>query len=202
MIFAGLYTGCNIPGFRSIGEVMTPESNLQRNAEDSTLAVAAAAGQRDALGELYRRHRAAVHRVAYAITGSLHDAEDVLQDVFVGLPRALRRYEETGRFESWLKRVAARTALMRLRRARRRVPPLDFVRSEWLDQTDTLVQRLDLREALRVMKPKLRVVFVLREVEGHSHAEIAELLGISSAASRVRHHRAWNDLRRKLEVDR
>lgn len=179
---------------------MTAESNMEENAENGTLAVAAAAGQRDALGELYRRHRAAVHRVAYSITGSLHDAEDVLQDVFVGLPRALRRYEETGRFESWLKRIAARAALMRLRRNRRRVPPLDFVRPGWLDQTDTLVQRLDLREALRVMKPKLRVVFVLREIEGYSHGEIAELLGISDAASRVRHHRAWKDLRKRLEV--
>lgn len=180
---------------------MTPESNPERSAGDGTLAVAAAAGSRDALAELYRRHRDAVHRVAYAITGSLHDAEDVLQDVFVGLPRALRRYDEAGKFESWLKRVAARAALMRLRRARRQAPPLDFVRPAWLDQSEMLVQRLELRDALRAMKPELRLVFVLREVEGYGHAEIAELLGISGAASRVRHHRAWKDLRRRLEVD-
>lgn len=181
---------------------MSPESHPENDAGDGTLAKAAAAGSRDALAELYRRHRPAVYRVAYTITGSLHDAEDVLQDVFVGLPRALRRYDEGGKFESWLKRVAARTALMRLRRARRQVPPLDFVRPAWLDQSEMLVQRLELRDALRAMKPDLRLVFVLREVEGYSHAEIADLLGISAAASRVRHHRAWKDLRTRLEVDR
>ena len=182
--------------------MMSTESPLESDAGDDTLATAAAAGSRDALAELYRRHRSAVHRVAYTITGSLHDAEDVLQDVFVGLPRALRRYEEGGKFEAWLKRVAARAALMRLRRAKRQAPPLDFVRPSWLDRSETLVQRLDLRDALRAMKPELRLVFVLREVEGYSHAEIADLLGISGGASRVRHHRAWKDLRRRLEVDR
>lgn len=182
--------------------MMSPDSCLESDAEDGNLAVAARGGSRDALAELYRRHHDAVHRVAYAITGSLHDADDVLQDVFVGLPRALRRYEETGRLESWLKRVAARTALMRLRQSRRQVPPLDFVRPAWLDETEKLVRRLELRDALRVMEPQLRLVFVLREVEGYSHAEIAELLGISGAASRVRHHRAWKALRRRLEVDR
>lgn len=181
---------------------MSPESFLSADVDDGALAASAAAGSRDALAELYRRHRASVHRVAYRLTGSLHDAEDVLQDVFVGLPRALRRYEEEGKFESWLKRVTARTALMRLRRSRRQAPPLDFIRPDWLDRSDMLVQRLELREALRAMDARLRLVFVLREVEGYSHAEIGELLGISGGASRVRLHRAWKDLRRRLEVDR
>lgn len=181
---------------------MSPEPFPSGDVDDGALAASAAAGSRDALAELYRRHRAMVHGVAYRFTGSLHDADDVLQDVFVGLPRALRRYEEAGKFESWLKRVTARTALMRLRRSRQQAPPLDFIRSEWLNRSDMLVQRLELREALRAMDASLRLVFVLREVEGYGHAEIAELLGISSGASRVRLHRAWKDLRRRLEVDR
>lgn len=182
--------------------MMSLQSFRNGDLEDGSLAAAAAAGSRDALAELYRRHRAAVHRVAYRFTGSLHDAEDVLQDVFVGLPRALRRYEEAGKFESWLKRVTARTALMRLRRSRRQGPPLDFVEPKWLNHSDMLVQRLELREALRAMDTRLRLVFVLREIEGYSHAEIGDLLGISGGTSRVRLHRAWKDLRRRLEVDR
>src|SRR5207249_1720052 len=68
------------------------------------------------------------HRLAYRLTGTREDAEDVVHDVFVGLPEALLRYEERGRLESWLKRVAARVALMRLRqRGRRREVPLEAV---------------------------------------------------------------------------
>src|SRR5687768_2414044 len=72
------------------------------------------------LEALYRQYADGVYTLAYRITGSREDAEDVLQDLFVGLPRALASYREQGRFESWLKRIAARLALMRLRTARRR----------------------------------------------------------------------------------
>ena len=67
---------------------------------------------------LYRRYAAVVSRVAGAIVRNAADAEDVLQDVFLGLPRALRSYQP-GNFEGWLKTVAARTALMRIRRQTR-----------------------------------------------------------------------------------
>ncbi|PYO64311.1 MAG: hypothetical protein DMD71_13475, partial [Gemmatimonadetes bacterium] len=85
---------------------------------------AARRGEPPALAALYRAHGAAVFRLAYRLTGTREDAEDVVHDVFVGLPEALLRYEERGRLQSWLKRVAARVALMRLRqRGRRREVP-------------------------------------------------------------------------------
>src|SRR5947208_9509482 len=97
----------------------------------------ARAGSPAALAGLYREHGTALYRLAYRLTGTPQDAEDVVHDVFVGLPEALKRYEERGSFTSWLKRVTARVALMRLRaRTRRRevgieatlptaAPPLD-----------------------------------------------------------------------------
>src|SRR2546426_9325061 len=96
--------------------------------EPRDIVAAARRGDPPALAALYRAHSAAVFRLAYRLTGTREDAEDVVHDVFVGLPEALLRYEERGRLESWLKRVAARVALMRLRqRGRRREVALEAV---------------------------------------------------------------------------
>src|SRR5438128_12595842 len=80
----------------------------------------ARAGSPNALSALYLEHGAALFRLAYRLVGAREGAEDVVHDVFVGLPDALRRYEERGSFAAWLKRVTARVALMRLRSGKRR----------------------------------------------------------------------------------
>ena len=154
-------------------------------------------GSLDGLGELYRRHATMVHSVALRLLGSGEDADDVVQDVCVGLPRALRTYQERGRFEAWLKQLAVRTALMRLRSQRRR-------REDALDAADGAaapeahpVERLAIQRAIAALPDSLRVVFVLREVEGYSHAEIAAMLGITAINSATRLSRAWTTLRRE-----
>lgn len=170
--------------------------------DDAILARRAADGCRDALGALFSRHRDAVYRVAFRITGTLHDAEDVLQEVFVGLPRALSRYEERGRFSSWLKRVAARVALSRVRaRSRHPFEMLDLNVPQAADlraSPDRVIDRLTLQGALGALPGSQRIVFLLKEVEGFSHGEIADLLGISEVSSRVRLHRAWGALHDRL----
>src|SRR5213594_4272154 len=77
-------------------------------------------GDPAALGTLYDAFGTGLFRLAYRLTGSREDAEDVVHDVFVGLPEALERYEERGSFGGWLKRVTARVALMKLRSGKRR----------------------------------------------------------------------------------
>jgi RNA polymerase sigma-70 factor (ECF subfamily) len=72
---------------------------------------AARDGSLEAIGRLYEMYGPALYSLAYRITGSRVDAEDVLQDVFVALPRALRSYREQGQFSAWLKRIATCTAL-------------------------------------------------------------------------------------------
>src|SRR5687767_2311860 len=81
---------------------------------------AARTGSPDALGRLFVRHASVVHRVALRLTSSHDDAQDIVQDVFVGLPEALRGYHEQGTFEAWLKRVTVRCTLMHMRSATRR----------------------------------------------------------------------------------
>jgi RNA polymerase sigma-70 factor (ECF subfamily) len=135
------------------------------------------------------------------LTGTREDAEDVLHDVFVGLPEALGRYEERGNLTGWLKRVTARVALGRLRsRERRREVPLELAGSgsEPLADPDGIA----LQVAVNQLPQRLRVVIVLKEIEGYSHREVADLLGISVVASRVRTHRGLARLRQLLEDGR
>jgi len=169
--------------------------------EPRDIVAAARRGDPPALAALYRAHGAAVFRLAYRLTGTREDAEDVVHDVFVGLPEALLRYEERGRLESWLKRVAARVALMRLRQSgRRREVPLEAVAGHRSPEAPGEVAAL--QEAVAALPNALRSVLVLKEMEGYSHAEVAALLGISAGASRARLMRAITRLRRTLGEDR
>lgn len=158
-------------------------------------------GSPEALAALYRAHGAALYRLAYRLTGTRHDAEDVVHDVFVGLPEALERYEDRGNLPGWLKRVTARVALMRLRgRKQRREVALDTVQPR--TEPPNFVEAVALQAAVDALPDRLRVVLVLKEIEGYSHGEVGELLGISTVASRVRLARALRHLRKVLEDGR
>ena len=154
------------------------------------------AGSTEAFADVFRQYAPLVHGVAWRLLQS-EEAEDVVQEVFLGLPRALPGYRREGPFEAWLKRVAVRTALMRLRSMRRRpeaagvaVPDLPTGRGP-----DALIDRIALERALVRLPDSLRVVFVLKVVQGYSHEEIAATLEITHEASRARLARARIELR-------
>lgn len=154
------------------------------------------AGDRDALGELYAEWSPRLLRVAWRLVGNRADAEDVLHDLFVGLPTALQRYRDQGRLESWLVQCITRAALMRLRTVQRRredaMPLVDrFVSAS---RPDLGPELLELEQHLAALPIALRTVLLLKQIEGLSHAEIAETLGISEGNSRVRLTRALEQL--------
>jgi RNA polymerase sigma-70 factor (ECF subfamily) len=156
-------------------------------------------GSVEALGELYRAHADSVYTLALRLTGSRADAEDVLHDVFLGLARAAASYHEHGRFAAWLGRIAARAALMRMRaRRRKRESPLEEAGSAAVTHGADPVDRIALEQALARLPAPLRVVFVLKEIEGYSHEEIGGMLGITAANSAQRLSRAWKQLRREM----
>ena len=164
---------------------------------DARLVAEAARGSPDALAALYSRYARELLALAYRLLQSRQDAEDVVHDVFVGLPEALRRYEERGSLGPWLRKITARVALMRLREQRAR-PVVELDERRARASTDGPETALTIEQALRALSPNLRAVLVLKEIEGFTHAEIATMLDISVGASEVRLHRALIAMRAKL----
>ena len=160
-------------------------------------------GDASALGELFVLHGDLVYATAHRLTRSTGDADDVTQELFVRLPSALRGFTgPAASFPGWLRRVAVRQALMHLRSGRRRREvSVDGVAS-LVARPDHALERLSIEAALDQLSDEHRTVFLLKEVEGLDHAEIAELLGISVANSEVRLHRARRQLRDFLRGSR
>ncbi len=153
-----------------------------------------ARGDLGALAELYESHSQAAYRLALRITGSTPDAQDVVQDLFIALPEALTSFRGDGSFRSWFRSCAARQALMHLRTRRRRREV--ELHPEWMvGSHGPGIERIELESALAQLPESLRVVVVLREIEGFLHEDIAEMLGITVAASRMRLMRARSRLR-------
>ncbi|MEO8563805.1 MAG: sigma-70 family RNA polymerase sigma factor [bacterium] len=155
------------------------------------------------LERVFRQHGQLVLDTAFRLTGSVSDAEDVLQDVFLALPSALERYEDRQAFVPWLRRVTVRVALMRLRRERgRREVAIDTIVEPRDPREQDTGERAEIERVIAALPTSLRTVFVLREVEGYTHAEIATLLDIREGTSQVRHHRAVRLLRTALGESR
>ncbi len=168
---------------------------------EAGLVARARIGDAEALAGLFRRYADQVYQVAVRLTQSAHDAEDVTQNVFVGLPEALHGYDSSGELGAWIRRVATRTALLHMRQHRRQAKWEDrATRHRTLTASPERVEaRMTLEWALNRMPEDWRVVYVLKEIEGFSHDEIADMLGISAGASSVRLYRARTFLRDRLE---
>jgi RNA polymerase sigma-70 factor (ECF subfamily) len=164
----------------------------------------ASLGEADAITVLYEVYGNMVSRTGLRVMQSESEAEDVLQDVFLGLPRALKTYEGRGSFEGWLKRVVTRTALLKLRARRRKSEvSIESVQLSFaMDTRDRPIDRVLLETAIAALPERLRTVFVLKEMMGYSHADIGQLLGIAPNAARARLHRARKRLRKLLEGSR
>jgi RNA polymerase sigma-70 factor (ECF subfamily) len=166
---------------------------------ETTLIERTRAGDASALESMFRRYSPMVYRVALRLSAESLDAEDVLQDVFVGLPEAIRSFDGSGSFEGWLKRVTVRTTLMKSRaKSRKHEVSLDAVLDSIEGTPEGEADRLSLEDAIAELPVALRQVFVLKEIEGYSHNEIGTLLGINAGTSEVRLFRARRLLRERL----
>ena len=179
-------------------------TSVSENNPNPTLLSRLRRGDAEALREVYERYAEDVYRVALRLTGSSADAYDVTHDIFLGLPEAMQRYDPERPFGPWLRGVAVRTAQMSLRSARRRreVALPNVAGLAVRGRQEAVVDRLTLEKALVELSPDLRSVVVLRELEGLSYQEIADLLGITKSAAAVRLHRARRRLRDILRGSR
>ena len=159
-----------------------------RNLERKAIA-AAKAGDWDALTYLYSRYSDDVCRFVQSIVRDHHQAEDITQDVFAKLIRAIQKYEEREvPFAAWIMRVARNAALDHVR-SRRQIPVDEVWISENGEEQTSLDCTRALKEALAELPQSQREVLVLRHIGGLSPNEIAERLGKTEASIQGLHHR-------------
>lgn len=173
---------------------------MSARPRDSELLERVGSGDNQALSVLYERYAEGIYAVAYRLTGSEEDAADVLQDVFVGLPEALRSYRGAGSFKGWLEKIAARASLLRKRQQKRRGEIYGQAANQVTaaNQPDRVVDRIAVQNALDALPDEQRQVFVLKEIEGYSHGEIAAMLGVTAGYSATILYRARHTLRESL----
>ena len=169
------------------------------------LAGRAQSGDREAFGELIRRHQAAVRRACRAVTGNEHDADDAAQDAFLSALDRIETYDPTRPFGPWLMRIATNAGIDLLRRrAVRKVELLDESLAAASQSPARDAEQAELRQrlaaALAALPERQRVAIALFDLEGYPHAEIAEVLGIPEGTVRSDVFHARRKLRESLGV--
>jgi len=156
--------------------------------------------------EVVEQHSARVYRLAYRLTGNVHDAEDLTQEVFVRVFRSLSTYTP-GTFEGWLHRITTNLFLDQVRRKKRirfdaladdadaRMPGREPDPSRAYDDTHL---DDDIQSALDALSPDFRAAVVLCDIEGLTYEEIAATLGVKLGTVRSRIHRGRAQLRDAL----
>ena len=181
--------------------------------DEAQLVSAAKAGEVAAFEELVNRYERKIFRLGMNITQNREDAEDVMQDAFLKSFQNLDQFQGNSRFYTWLVRIAVNEALMKLRKRRPNQVSLDEPLTEddnsifrevedWGPSPEQRFAQTELNEILTQvigeLDPIFRVTFLLRDVEGISTEETAQILGISVAAVKSRLLRARLKLRQML----
>jgi RNA polymerase sigma-70 factor (ECF subfamily) len=167
---------------------------------------------------LYRLHSRRVYAVCLRMVGNTAEAEDLTQEAFLLLLRKIHTFRGESAFSTWLHRLAVNIVLMRLRK---KTPPIDSIEAalDPVDETasphpaslisapDLLLEgsidRINLERCVRRLPVGYRTVFVLHDIQGYEHHEIAEILGRSVGVSKSQLHKARMRLRELLhEVQR
>ncbi|HET7711091.1 MAG TPA: RNA polymerase sigma factor [Thermoanaerobaculia bacterium] len=153
--------------------------------EDLRIAAACAAGDPAVFEGVYQRFGERMKSIAYNHLGNIGDAEDAVQEAFLKVHRAARSYTGDAAFATWIYRILVNTCYDLLRKRKRR--PVEEVTDEEFERTASTVdetKRLTLRKLLNRLPEQRRSVFTLFEIEGLSHAEISQVLGITEANSK------------------
>lgn len=186
--------------------------------DDRALLGRAQAGDISAFEELVGRHQDQVYGLALRMTRSEPDAAEIAQDTFLSAYQHLREFRGEAAFGSWVHRIAANNALMRLRHQRvldvvtedpaepeftERGSLAEYPEADWSRRADDKLLDDELGRAIREATDHLaegyREVFLLKDVEGMSYEEISEMLGISVPAVKSRLHRARLALRQAID---
>lgn len=183
---------------------MTTDPTAALRAEVDRLVDAARSGDRAAFDELVRRTYVDTYTLAMRLTANEEDARDVVQESYLRAWKGIKGFRGDAQFSTWMYRITANAAATLVqKRRRRRTESLENV-EEPIDSSiegqpdvaaESSVGLEELARAVAELPPKLRSIVVLKDVYGLSHEAIAEDLGISVAAAKVRLHRGRKRLR-------
>lgn len=177
--------------------------------DEEALLVRAQSGDRTAFTELVRIHQDEVFTLATRLVGDRELAADVSQEALIRAWRALPSFRGEAKFSTWLHRIVVNAAwTMRRKQRRHSAAPMTEVYHEPaapeagpLDLATVSSMRPRLLEALRQLSPPVRAVVVLKDIYDWPHRDIAEHLGITTTAAKVRLHRGRNKLHDALWVE-
>jgi RNA polymerase sigma-70 factor (ECF subfamily) len=178
-----------------------------RPQTDYALAQRASQGEMAAFEELYQRHNRRVYSLCLRMTQNVSEAEDLAQEVFIQLFRKLGSFRGESAFTTWLHRLTVNQVLMHFRKRSVKLEqtteegetPIQIVVGTGNPNQMPVVDRIALDKAIAQLPPGYRKVFVLHDVEGHEHEEIARMLGRSVGTSKSQLHKARMKLRMLLK---
>jgi RNA polymerase sigma-70 factor, ECF subfamily len=201
---------------------LTIAEGLERHAvavfdADLPLVNAVRNGDESAFEELLRRYDGKLYRVAQEIIHNHEDAEEVVQAAFLKAYLNLYRFQGNSKFSTWLIRIAMNESFMKLRKQRsNREQPLDTDNpfgsersshnrrdlTDWAANPESLYSATELQQilenCLQKLQPRLRVVFILRDIKGHSIGETSGILKLTPTAVKTRLSRARLQLREEV----
>jgi RNA polymerase sigma-70 factor, ECF subfamily len=166
-------------------------------------------GDRDAFAKLVQKYQSRVLTLATRILDNRSEAEDVAQDIFVKVFQSLHEFRGASRFSTWLYRITVNHCLNYLRRRTRQQQTLVAAEPEdWMQESPTSNPHRTLEQKerwalvqakLQVLSPEYRTILLLRDFEGLSYEEIADVLQLESGTVKSRLHRARTELKALLE---
>ncbi|MDE3105594.1 MAG: sigma-70 family RNA polymerase sigma factor [Acidobacteriota bacterium] len=196
------------------GVLAAPETAQHRRnlpiAGEAEALERARAGDPDAFSILYGMHKRRVYTLCLRMLGNVTEAEDMTQEAFLHLFRKINSFRGESAFSTWMHRLTVNLVLMHLRKKGLTLISLeetmnpsdeDSIRRDYGSQDPLLagaVDRLTLERAVAQLPPGYRMVFLLHDVEGFEHNEIAEMLECSTGNSKSQLHKARLKLREIL----
>lgn len=181
------------------------EAKTATHDDEAQLVKRAREGDRIAFERLYRTHRDRIYGLVWRLCGGDRAlAEDLLQEAFIRAWQKLDSFRGESRFGTWLHRLSANVALSdrrsRVRRVGRETELEGTVERLATGDKDVYAgQRMDLEQAISRLPERARTVLVLYDVEGYSHAEIAEIASMAVGSSKAQLHRARKLVREELD---
>ena len=178
-------------------------------AGEAALVDRARRGDMEAFERLYHLHAGRVHALCLRLAGEPVEARELVQDTFIHAWEALPRFRGESTLTTWLHRIAVNALLERRRRDRRRSARVSLVEDEDDERAPStggfvapadVATAIDLERAIAALPPGVRRAFVLHEVEGYTHEEVAGMTGLATGTLRAQLHRARQLLIRALSL--